>query len=54
VIFSRGSDQTSGHVGFYGGLMGSQVLTLGGNQGDTVSIAPFPKSTLLGVRRLYG
>ena len=54
VIFSRGSDQTSGHVEFYGGLMGSQVLALGGNQGDTVSIAPFPKSTLLGVRRLYG
>jgi uncharacterized protein (TIGR02594 family) len=30
------------------------VMILGGNQGDAVSVAPFPASRVLGVRRLYG
>lgn len=29
------------------------ILVLGGNQGNAVSIAPFPVSRILGVRRLY-
>jgi uncharacterized protein (TIGR02594 family) len=60
VIFRRGSANqpgpavidAPGHVGFYAGVEGTKVLVLGGNQGDTVSIAGYPKSTLLGVRRL--
>lgn len=41
-----------GHVGFFAGLEGDFVLILGGNQGDAVSIARFPKARVLGVRRL--
>jgi uncharacterized protein (TIGR02594 family) len=45
-----------GHVGFFAGLEGlvhRRVLVLGGNQGDEVSIAPFPEGRVLGVRRLH-
>ena len=41
-----------GHVGFYAGIEGKKVLVLGGNQGDSVSISSYPKSRLIGVRRL--
>lgn len=44
----------NGHVGFFAGLdsVNKRVLVLGGNQGDAVSIAPFPLADVLGVRRL--
>lgn len=52
VVFWRGSrDGWQGHVGFYAGQQGDNVLVLGGNQGNTVSIAPYAKARLLGVRR---
>lgn len=41
-----------GHVGFFAGLEGDEVLVLGGNQGDQVSVARFPAVRVLGVRRL--
>lgn len=41
-----------GHVGFYGGREDNYVLVLGGNQGDAVSLARFPASKILGIRRL--
>ena len=41
-----------GHVGFYAGQHDDVVLLLAGNQGNMVSIAEFPKSRILGVRRL--
>jgi uncharacterized protein (TIGR02594 family) len=41
-----------GHVGFYSGLEGSDLLVLGGNQNDSVSVSRFNKEALLGVRRL--
>jgi len=41
-----------GHVGFYAGLEGDDVLVLGGNQSNGVSIARFKRSAVLGVRRL--
>jgi uncharacterized protein (TIGR02594 family) len=60
VVLKRGSGAqpgadvlaAPGHVGLYAGQDASNVLLLGGNQGDAVSIAPFPKSRILGVRRL--
>lgn len=53
VVFWRGSrDGWQGHVGFYAGQQGDNVLVLGGNQGNAVSIAPYAKNRLLGVRRL--
>lgn len=41
-----------GHVGFFAGLEGTNVLVLGGNQGNQISIAAFPLVRLLGLRRL--
>lgn len=60
VILKRGTgDQPGpevikapGHVGFYAGRSGDFIEVLGGNQGDTVKISRYPKSRLLGVRRL--
>jgi len=55
VIFWRGSpDSWKGHVGFFFGYAKDQsrVYTLGGNQGDQVSISAYPSSTVLGFRRL--
>ena len=44
-----------GHVGFFVGFeAGGAVLILGGNQGDAVNVAPFPRARVLGVRRLQG
>lgn len=60
VVFSRGTTQPvgpgllpPGHVGFYGGHSAAHVQTLGGNQSDSVSLAPYATSRLLGVRRLW-
>lgn len=60
VILKRGEGQQGpevtsgapGHVGFYAGVETNNVLVLGGNQGDAVSLARFPMSSVLGVRRL--
>jgi uncharacterized protein (TIGR02594 family) len=41
-----------GHVGLFGGLAGDTVLLLAGNQGNAVSVEPFPISRVLGVRRM--
>lgn len=41
-----------GHVGFFAGLDGDDVLLAAGNQGDAVSVARFPTSRVIGVRRL--
>ena len=61
VIFKRGGKKqpgpdvinAPGHVGFYAGVEGRNVLVLGGNQDNSVSIKRYPKSRLLGVRRLW-
>lgn len=42
----------AGHVGFFGGVEGSRLYLLSGNQGDSVSVASFPLSRVIGVRRL--
>lgn len=49
VVFERGA---GGHVGFYVAQIGDQVAVLGGNQSNTVSVALYPVSRVLGVRRL--
>lgn len=42
-----------GHVGFFAGRDDAgHVMVLAGNQGDSVSVAPFNPSEVLGVRRL--
>lgn len=42
-----------GHVGFFAGVQGARVLVLGGNQTDSVGVASYPRSRVLGLRRLY-
>jgi uncharacterized protein (TIGR02594 family) len=51
VIFTRGSGTAQGHVAFFLKATGSQVEVLGGNQSDGVTIARYPRSRLLGIRR---
>ena len=49
VIFERGAD--SGHVGFVVGRDDkNNLMVLGGNQGDMVSIKPFDQDRVLGYR----
>lgn len=52
VVLKRGASPTAGHVGFFAALEVPRVLVLGGNQNDSVSVAPFPAKDVLGVRRL--
>lgn len=50
-VFSRGDPRAyTGHVGLYAGEEGDNILVLGGNQSDAVSITRMPKSSLLGYR----
>jgi uncharacterized protein (TIGR02594 family) len=61
VILKRGSGNqpgpevidAKGHVGLFAGLEGNEILILGGNQSDTVSIQRYDAGRLLGVRRLF-
>ncbi len=50
AVLSRGPDPALGHVGFVIGETERQLLLLGGNQADRVSVAAFEKSRLLGYR----
>ncbi len=50
AVLSRGSDPAAGHVGFLLGETDTHVVLLGGNQGDAVSVAAFPRARLLGLR----
>lgn len=51
AVFWRGSPSSGqGHVGFYVKETENYVYLLGGNQNDTVSIAPTSKARLLGYR----
>lgn len=52
VILRRGANPAQGHVGFYAAHDSQHVHLLGGNQGNTISIAAFPISDVVGVRRL--
>jgi uncharacterized protein (TIGR02594 family) len=51
VVLERGP-APQGHVGFFAGQDDTNVFILGGNQGDAVTVAPFAKTRVLGVRRL--
>ncbi len=52
VVFTRGGSPTAGHVAVFAGLEGNMVRVVGGNQGNTVSLASFPRDSVIGVRRL--
>lgn len=50
AVLSRGSDPSLGHVGFLVGVTPSDVVLLGGNQGDAVTVQAFARSRLIGLR----
>ncbi len=55
VVLSRGTSGWEGHVGFFKGYDDKgNILILGGNQGDAVSIKSYAKDRLLGFRRANG
>lgn len=54
VVLSRGSNPALGHVGYFSRTTDGIVDVLGGNQSNAVSVAPFDRGRVLGVRRLVG
>ena len=60
VILKRGKGpqpgaevlKAPGHVGFLAGWEGLDVLVLGGNQGNAVTVQRWPRSSVIGIRRL--
>lgn len=51
IVFTRGASTAQGHVAFFLRAVGTQVEVLGGNQSDSVTVARYPKSRILGIRR---
>ena len=50
-VLWRGSPSSwKGHVGFWIDEIGDEVVMLGGNQGNQVSVRRYPKSRVLGYR----
>ncbi|CAB5220252.1 TIGR02594, TIGR02594 family protein [uncultured Caudovirales phage] len=45
-----GGQAWQGHVGFVVGASASQIILLGGNQGDSVSVAAFPRADFTAFR----
>jgi uncharacterized protein (TIGR02594 family) len=53
VIFTRGTSAWQGHAAFYVSQTATQIRVLGGNQSNAVTMANYPKSRLIGVRRPF-
>lgn len=49
VVFSRGTNPRSGHVGFACGTQNGRILVLGGNQSDQVKISGYSQSRLVAI-----
>ncbi len=54
VVFERGSSSWQGHVAFFVKATAHQIEALGGNQSNGVTIARYPRTRLLGIRRPVG
>ena len=51
VVLSRPPNPAQGHVAFCAGLVGTdRIALLGGNQGNAVSVATYPKSRVVAYR----
>jgi uncharacterized protein (TIGR02594 family) len=48
TVFSRPPNPAHGHVAFYTGMEGSNLVMLGGNQGNRVGLKTYPISRVLG------
>lgn len=51
VVIKRGTSTWQGHVFFWLGETADRIWGIGGNQGNAISVASFPKTALLGYRR---
>lgn len=51
-VFKRGNSSWQGHVGIFDAEDETHIYLLGGNQSNSVNIQRYPKSKLLGYRRL--
>jgi uncharacterized protein (TIGR02594 family) len=55
VVLWRGSPTSwQGHVGFFVGFSGDSVIIRGGNQGNKVSDAKYPRNRIVAIRRADG
>lgn len=54
AVFKRGRSAWQGHVAFFLGEGGAHVWVIGGNQSNAVTVARYPRSSLLGYRRPPG
>src|SRR5262245_38587635 len=54
VLWRESRNGTLGHVGFFVGMDGENLLLLGGNQGNAVSVRRFSKERVIGIRWLEG
>jgi uncharacterized protein (TIGR02594 family) len=52
ILWRESRTSPFGHVGLVAGIEDRTIHILGGNQGDAVSVAPFPTDRVIGVRRL--
>ena len=50
AVLTRGADPAAGHVGFAVGATEGEILLLGGNQSDAVTVERFPWSRVIGLR----
>ena len=50
AVLSRGNDPALGHVGFVVGSTPADIILLGGNQGDAVTVEVFSRARLLALR----
>ena len=50
VLWRESRRSWKGHVGFYAGTEQGQLVLLGGNQGNQVSLRRYPRNRLLGFR----
>jgi uncharacterized protein (TIGR02594 family) len=54
VLWRENRNGPLGHVGFFVRMQGDNLLLLGGNQGNAVSIRPYSKARVIGIRWLEG
>jgi uncharacterized protein (TIGR02594 family) len=54
VLWRENRNGPLGHVGLFVKMQGDNLLLLGGNQGNAVSIRPYSKERVIGIRWLQG
>jgi uncharacterized protein (TIGR02594 family) len=53
VLWRENPTSWKGHVGLFISMDDLRVYILGGNQGNMISIAAYPKDRILGIRKLH-